>query len=415
MSGIGAERDAGEGLAGVAVENKHGTFLMVETRRGLGELRRRVSGEDVLEAGGEALALAARDAEFANFETERALFIDTETTGLAGGTGTYAFLVGVGFVDGAEFVVRQYFMRDLSEEKAMMAALAELLAEHDWSVTYNGRSFDLPLLRTRFIMSRQRPRIDHMGHLDLLHSARRLWGRSPVAANGLSLGALEAGLFAFERGLDVPGWQIPELYLAYLRDRDPEPLRPVLAHNVEDIVTMAALLGVIQRAVAGWEEDDAVDPYLVAGLGRTLAGMGRAEQAGRAYRRALSLGLDAESSNRVALDLSILLKRDGDWEGSVELWRRVAEGRGRIAALACVELAKFYEHRARVLDSAREMCDRARQLSEGDQDYWGGQLSDGELSHRRGRLARKLAVPAAAGVSKVPAAARPGRRFRRRT
>ena len=119
----------------------------------------------------------------------------------------------------------------------------------------------------------------------------------------------------------------------------------------------------------------------------------------------------------VALDMSILLKRDGDWDGSVELWQRVAEGRGRIAALACVELAKFYEHRTRLLDSAREMCDQARRLSAGDQDYWGGQLSDGELNHRRGRLARKLAVPAAARVSKVPtpATARPGGRFRQRT
>ncbi len=401
-------------MAGVEVENEHGKYLLVETRRGLEELRGRVSGGDVLGAGGEALVLAARDAEFADFETGRALFIDTETTGLAGGTGTYAFLVGVGFVEGAEFVVRQYFIRDLSEEKAMMAALSELLAEYEWSVTYNGRSFDLPLLRTRFIMSRQRPRIDHMGHLDLLHSARRLWGRSPVAVNGLSLGALEAALFAFERGLDVPGWQIPELYFEYLKDGDPGRLLPVLAHNVEDIVTLAALLGVIHGAVSRWEEDNGVDPYLVAGLGRTLAGMGRAERAGQAYRRALSLGLDAESSNRVALDLSILLKRDGDWDGSVELWRRVAEGRGRIAALACVELAKFYEHRARLLDSARTMCDRARELSAGDQDYWGGQLSDGELSHRRGRLARKLAVPAVTPGSAEPAAARPGRRFRRR-
>ena len=124
---------------------------------------------------------------------------------------------------------------------------------------------------------------------------------------------------------------------------------------------MAALLGVIQRALSNWEDDDLVSPYLIAGLGRTLAGMGRARRAARAYCRALSLGLDAESSNRVALDLSILLKRDGDWDASVELWRRVADGRGRIAALACIELAKFYEHRARLLESAREMCDRANE------------------------------------------------------
>lgn len=398
-------------LPGVEIENEHGVFLMAETSRSLATLRDGVRADDVHSAGGEPLVLAARDGEFAEFDTARALFIDTETTGLAGGTGTYAFLVGVGYVDGSDFTVRQYFMRDLSEEKPMMAALAELFAAHDWSVTYNGRSFDLPLLRTRFIMSRQRPRIDHMGHLDLLHSARRLWGRSPLAANGLSLGALEAGLFEFQRPLDIPSWRIPEIYFDYLRDHDPAPLLPVLAHNIEDIVTMAALLGVIQRALSNWEDDDLVSPYLIAGLGRTLAGMGRARRAARAYRRALSLGLDAESSNRVALDLSILLKRDGHWDASVELWRRVADGRGRIAALACIELAKFYEHRARLLESAREMCDRASRLSAGDADYWGGQLSDWELNHREGRLRRKLAVPAV--PASPSASARPGRRFAR--
>ena len=397
-------------IPGVEIENEHGAFLMAETSRPLGNLRPEVRSDDLLAAGGEPLILAARDAEFAGFDTGRALFIDTETTGLAGGTGTYAFLVGIGYVDGTNFTVRQYFMRDLSEEKPMMAALAELLSEHEWSVTYNGRSFDLPLLRTRFIMSRQRPRLDHMGHLDLLHSARRLWSRSPLAANGLSLGALEAGLFEFQRPIDVPSWQIPELYFDYLRSRDSTPLLPVLAHNVEDIVTMAALLGVIQRALSAWEDDDLVDPYLVAGLGRTLAGMGRARRAVRAYRRALSLGLDSESSNRVALDLSLLLKRDGDWKASVELWQQVAGGRGRTAALACIELAKFYEHRARLLDSAREMCDRAHHLSAGIDHYWGGQLSDWELNHRVVRLERKLAARSPPGTTSYP-----GRKFTRRT
>ena len=398
-------------LPGVEIENEHGVFLMAETSRPIETLRPEVHADDFLSAGGEPLVIAARDGEFAGFETARALFIDTETTGLAGGTGTYAFLVGVGYADGSDFTVRQYFMRDPSEERSMMAALGELFAAHDWSVTYNGRSFDLPLLRTRFIMSRQRPRLDHMGHLDLLHSARRLWRRSPLAANGLSLGTLERGLFHFRRPLDIPSWEIPEIYFKYLQTRDPAPLLPVLAHNVEDIVTMAALLGVIQHALSDWESDELVDPYLVAGLGRTLAGMGRTGRAAHAYRRALSLGLDAESSNRVALDLSLLLKRGDDWEASIELWRRVAVGRGRIAALACIELAKYYEHRARLLDSARKMCDRARRLSASVDDYWGGQISEWELDHRAGRLERKLAAP----YSPRASSSYPGRRFARRS
>ena len=393
-------------LPGIEVQNEHGVFLMIETSRPLKSLRSDINPEDILQAGGESLVLATHSNEFADFDAERALFIDTETTGLAGGTGTYAFLIGVGFIKDSNFIVRQYFMRDLSEEKAMMANLSELFDAHEWSVTYNGRSFDLPLLRTRFIMSRQRPRLDHMGHLDLLHSARRLWRDSPRVSGGLSLGNIETSLFEFERPVDVPSWTIPDLYLNYLRDHDATSLLPVLAHNVEDIVTMAALLGVVDRTLSTWESDNHIDPYIVASIGKNLERMGDSERAIQAYRRALTLGLNSETSNRVAFDLSIVCKRHGRWEEAVTLWHQIAGGRGRTAALACIELAKYFEHRVRHLNSARDMCKRVRNLYNGVEHYWGGQISEWEVNYRTLRLNRKLAK-----IAPAPSNSYPGRQF----
>src|SRR5438034_1333048 len=207
------------------------------------------------------LALLARRGEPP--KGPRLLYLDTETTGLAGGTGTYAFLVGVGFFDGDEFEVQQYFMRDLDDEPALLAALEPLLREVDGLVTYNGAGFDLPLLETRFVLARRRwP--GTIPHLDLLPAARRLWS---ARLSDCRLVTVELHALGFERAGDLPGALIPSVYFEYLRRKAPGELPRVFEHNRHDVLSLAAL--------TGWVAD-ALDRAPVAELGPDeLSGLGR--------------------------------------------------------------------------------------------------------------------------------------------
>ena len=176
---------------------------------------------------------------------DRWAYLDTETTGLAGGTGTCAFLVGVGSVEESGFRVRLFFMRDYDEEGAMLHGLARHLARFDVLFTYNGKSFDVPLLETRYRMQRQRNPLAALGHVDLLHPARRLWSaRMP----NCRLATLEAAILGFARHGDIPGSLIPQRYFDFLRTRHGAPLGPVFHHNVRDILSLACLGSVVMSS-----------------------------------------------------------------------------------------------------------------------------------------------------------------------
>src|SRR5579859_3798690 len=170
-------------------------------------------------------------------ETSRLMFLDTETTGLAGGTGTCAFLIGVGAVEGSQFVVRQYFLRDYPEEKAMLA-LADALENYEGLVTFNGKTFDIPLLETRYALARMESPFARLLHLDLLHPARRLW---KLRLESCALGHLETEVLGIHRQGDVDGSEIPGIYFDYLRTGDSRGLQPVFYHNALDIISLAAL------------------------------------------------------------------------------------------------------------------------------------------------------------------------------
>ena len=169
-------------------------------------------------------------------------FLDTETTGLAGGTGTCAFLVGVGRITPEGFRVRQFFMRDYCEEASLLDALARHLAPFRVLITYNGRTFDQPLLETRYRLNRSRPPFGKLEHLDLLYGARRLW---KLRYETCRLVDLENQVLGFERQGDVPGALIPYLYFEYLRTGRAARLLPVFHHNATDILTLACLTGIV--------------------------------------------------------------------------------------------------------------------------------------------------------------------------
>jgi uncharacterized protein YprB with RNaseH-like and TPR domain len=314
------------------------------------------------------------------------LFLDTETTGLAGGTGTYAFLVGVARLDGARLRVTQLFMRDLDEEPALIAALAPLLAGATAIVSFNGSGFDVPLLETRFILQRKRwPAA--LPHVDLMRPARRVWGDW---LEDCRLATLEQRVLRVVRERDVPGSVIPSLYFQFLRRRIAAPLRDVLAHNRYDVLALAGLLGWLARAVRG---NVRLGPEEHAGLGR-LWEPADVERACACYEAALSAGLDGAFAHAVRLRLARWEKRRARWAAARVLWE-AATAATAFDPRPWEELAKFHEHRARDLSAARAVVLRALDLARAaaPRDHQGGSRPIVEaFAHRLARLERRLAT-----------------------
>jgi len=363
-------------------ETPHGEVYLVEERHPL-EHRH---GCATLQIAPPLRVIAewAREPRLADVELDSFAFLDTETTGLAGGTGTFAFMVGVGRYDGQEFHLAQFFMRDPIEEPALLAALTEFLQPCQALVTFNGKGFDVPLLNARYITNGKQSPLASFAHLDLLPLARRLWrARLPSRA----LGYLEEHILGLARDQeDVPGWVIPSLYFGYLRSGDARAMKSVFYHNAVDVLSLAALLS----HVAGLLDDplNVVHGLDLVAMGRMFENLGRLEKAARLYERGLSHDLPEEIYWDTVRRLSFTQKRRGNLTTAVTLWREAA-GSGQI--YAHVELAKFYEHQQRDYGEAAQWTHEALALVNApdfprhERRRW---LAD--LEHRLARLHRKL-------------------------
>ncbi len=303
--------------------------------------------------------------ECGDFST--AAFLDTETTGL-GGAGVYAFMVGVGVfepcatstVGEMDFVVRQFFMRSPAEEPAQLHALAALLNQRNVMVTFNGRSFDLPLLRARYALNRallpaelRRVPLINEGspHLDLLLPARRLWKRRLQSCRLINL---ETEVLGLERSQsDVPGFLIPQLYVDYVRSGRAGEMARVFYHNQEDIVTTAALAQQMCRAVQSpHAAESGLQGLDWVSLGQSCEHAGQADEAERCYLKALDC-LDQVNDQRVALQrLAALFKRQQRWDDAALLWERWLTTVPGTDATPYIELAMYYEWRRPDLEQA---------------------------------------------------------------
>jgi uncharacterized protein YprB with RNaseH-like and TPR domain len=279
----------------------------------------------------ELLGLLSLDPRLASCRSEKALFLDTETTGLGGGSGVLAFLVGLAWFDAERRLnIEQFLLRSPADEPAMLAALRERVERAELLVSYNGKTFDLPLLSTRYVMNREPP-LPERPHLDLLHVARRLH-RSRLSACRLI--TLESEVLGFVRGPDIDGGDIAPRYAHFLRTGDEEALSMVVEHNAWDVVSMAALLALYGEPFDLLDKDDLV------GLARTL-------KRARAF----------EHAEKAA---SFAVERGGS--GALRVRGEIAKARGdRASALADfealsadvddpvvrLELAKLYEHYVR--------------------------------------------------------------------
>ena len=375
-------------VEGMRVENERGEFFLVETAVHL-EVRHGdvpLSRFHAIEPS--TVSVLTAEPDLRDFDLRRAVFLDTETTGLAGGAGTAAFLIGVGWVDGERFRVRQYFMRDYHEEAALLHALAEELRRFDRLVTFNGKMFDVPLLDARFRLNRGRFPLASAPHLDLLHPARRLW---KARLESCRLQALEAGLMGLRRAGDIPGEEIPQVYFDWVRRRDARMLARVFEHNRQDIVSLAALAVLACQWV---EEGRAEDPRDVFSLARVLERARLFDRSEAEYRRALALGPGALRGPAL-LRLAWRAKRAGDDARAAALWLEAGEA-GEVEGWR--ELAMHHEHRTKDLDEALAAVARGIELvgPEDHRDVRAWHQAEG-FARRHQRLVRKKARRAASG------------------
>ena len=333
-----------------------------------------------------AAAGLARDQRLRDLDFRQAAFLDTETTGLARGTGTYVFLVGVGYFTDAAFHVAQFFMRGLEEERAMLQVLADFLDPFRAVVSFNGRAFDLPLLRTRFTLARMSLPLTDLPHLDLLFPARRLWR---ARLDSCALSSLEAQILGLRRdNSDVPSWQIPTLYANYLRTGDAQEMASVFYHNQQDVLSLVVLAGhMCQLFTDPWADSPvcAADLYSLGRIYESLALLDRAEQA---YRAVLKGSFPQDIGDQALRHLSFLLKRQERREEAAELWwRAVASGRH---LYPYVELAKHYEWRVKDCAQAAEITRQALNRLEIAPPGPRRRRAQGDLHHRLARLERKM-------------------------
>jgi uncharacterized protein YprB with RNaseH-like and TPR domain len=295
-----------------------------------------------IELNAAALRLLAPDAPADVANPEQWLFLDTETTGLCGGTGTYPFLVGIAWWDAGGLEVEQFFMRDHSEEHSLLVALAERMAERRVLVTFNGKSFDWPLLETRYRMTRTIRPPTPRAHLDFLHPARNLWR---LRLGSVRLAELERHVLGWNRGADMMSELIPQIYFDFLRGGPPEPLVPIFHHNQMDLRGLAGLAGRVVSLLAD-PESRGQDALELFGVSRICERRGETSRARKLYERSVAAELPAETDRAAKRSLARLAKREGDFTQARELWEGIA-GNSREGFEAYEQLAIYFEHHAR--------------------------------------------------------------------
>jgi uncharacterized protein YprB with RNaseH-like and TPR domain len=287
-------------------------------------------------------------------DRDRIVFLDTETTGIHGGTGMVPFLVGLGYFQGDDFHMLQYFIRDFDEEPSMLLALSDLMRRFELLITYNGSSFDIPLLETRFTLARLNSPFAQMLHVDLLPGARRLWRNGHGSCR---LAALENKIVAFLRGPDIPGGMIPRAYFDFLQRRGTTVIAGVLKHNVHDVVSLAALTICACDRIAA--EPAALDnPLDLYSLARILENTAEWKRALEIYDMALKGGLDDPVRFKAQENLAILLRRTGDHPRALALCEDLMQSPA-FSMPAHEGAAIYYERIAGDPRSALEVVDRA--------------------------------------------------------
>lgn len=362
QSNSGKGKDVHDILEGVVLDNEDGSCFMVESRFPLTYIHGGYSLGSALGVSARLLKLMGCDTGNSNIcGSGSFIFLDTETTGLSGGAGTVAFLIGAGLFEGDSFILRQYFMRDYDEEPAMLRAFNELLSKMQIKglVTFNGRAFDWNILGNRFTFNRIKPALVDPVHLDLLFPSRRIWR---LKLESCRLSSLEEKILGEYRADDIPGAMIPSVYFKYLEDRDATDIIKVISHNRADILSMVALMTKISRLLENPMAENA-DAFELAGIGGIFEENCMYDVVVECFEACMESDA-AFLKEMVAKRLSFIYKRKGDFEKAVRHWEKMlCSGRGPSAVFYLVELAKYYEHREKNPDKAVRIVEEAIRIS----------------------------------------------------
>lgn len=343
----------------VSEKRHHGHFLQGSVRLA-----------QALKTSAETISLLTGDAALREVDPRNMLLLDTETTGLHGGTGTLPFLVGLAWFEGEELCVRQGFLRRPGEEKPLLNWVAEKLSTCSFLVTYNGKTFDWPLLKSRFVLNRM-PVPEAKPHWDLLHVCRRIF--KPRLA-GTRLKLLESAVLSHDRGDDIDGALIPQTYFDFLRDGDTSRLEVVLEHNIQDLVTLAALAADVARRADKVTQED--NPHDTLSMAQLLLKAGRIEKAVGFAEQALEKTSETPVVAQALALLAGVTWRAGRHAEAIEKLETLAALSGAPASLkmqAHLSLAKWWEHRlkqpdkalkhARLAHAAEDATSHARRVS----------------------------------------------------
>lgn len=316
-----------------------------------------------------------------NIEIDKLLFIDTETTGLAGGAGTYVFLIGLGYFSRSSFIIKQYFLTDLTGEKELLKIFREEIKRHQNFVTYNGKSYDIPLLRARSIFLKMRIDLSKMGNIDLLHLSRRFW-RDKLEE--FTLQNIERQILNVKRkeGFDISGSAIPDAYFDYLETRNAKFMKNIIYHNQKDILSLVLIMEQMNTLLYKLPKDLAKEKLNYFEIGRLYLLYGDKEKAIQIFEDILS----KDKCHAGALKkLSFIYKRAGNYRRAVELWEIGAEND---QIYAHKELAKWEEHTNKDYKKALAWTLKAIQIQEISPFVKIKVIK--ELSHREKRLRSKL-------------------------
>lgn len=385
VTGTEAPKWIRQGLPGMMHATPHGNFWLLRNVYPADYVHGRLSFGGLSELGTDALTLM-RVPDLG----PRPAFIDTETTGLAGGAGTLAFLVGVAVWEESQLVLHLVFMRSPGEEPAALSYLTDVLRGATGLVSFNGRGFDIPILQARYIVNRMRPDVLDLPHLDLLLIARQLW-RDHLASR--RLGELERQVLGVVRtDQDLESALIPMLYRQYLETEDPSEMARIFYHNEVDVLSLVSLLIHTARMITS-PETMALAPGEWSGVGRVYAKAGCERVAVQAWSRALDSrddGLNPETAARLWGELALRHKRSGEWPEALAIWDRwVAALPWAIDPL--VEKAMYYEWVAGLPDAALTCCVEALQRAAALPLGPTRSRMEAELRHREERLRRRLA------------------------
>lgn len=354
------------------LKHKHGKFTLAS----------------LFELPSEALAWISKTNGFSREHIRDLVFLDTETTGLAGGTGTVAFLVGIGYFQRENFVVDQFFMRDFHEEPSLLHGIKDLLRSRRGLVSFNGKVFDWPLLKDRFTM--HRIQFDETEwHFDLLFASRRIW-RERLAS--CSLNSIEENILEVKRKDDIPGELIPSVYFNYIRNQEAEPIKKVFEHNLKDILSLVTLMGCLGSVIHNPLQHSMCSSEDLYCLGRLFKSMGQLDRSCDCYLESAKRAQSQFIKQKALKELSFVLKKKGDYVKAVEIWKWMVS-KNSLKIFPYVEWAKHLEHREKDYETAIKVVKRAIEIALKTRNALGEKGSSSktlyELKHRLKRLQQK--------------------------